>query len=101
MLWFTRKQHDSTVDRGTEDIRESMLRLLRTSCDTEKSSPHVLRRIRYAEDLQTLWYLRGDLMAALAAASGESTAREQMASITTQFKGLLPGGLSSRPSPLS
>jgi hypothetical protein len=31
---------------------------------------------------------------------GEVTAREKVASVTQMFKGLLPGALNSRPSPL-
>jgi len=62
--------------------------------------PQIIRRIRYADDIQALWYLRGDLMAALAALHGEAAARQRVASITDQFQGLLPRGQMSRPSPL-
>ena len=62
--------------------------------------PHITRRIRYANDIQALWYLRGDMMGALSTMHGEVKARENMSSITHMFEGLLPGGLSSRPSPL-
>ena len=89
---------ESTLETGTEDIREAMLGLLGE--DGTKRFPHVTRRIRYANDVQGLWYLRGDLMAALAATEGESLAREHIQSITAMFHGLLPGGLASRPSPL-
>jgi hypothetical protein len=89
---------DSVLESGTEDIRESMLAILG---DTgAKHFPQITRRIRYANDVQALWYLRGDLMAALAAMHGEMAAREKVASITAQFQGLLPSGLTSRPSPL-
>ena len=66
----------------------------------QKGFPNVARRLRYASDVQALWYLRGDLMAALAALYSETVAREKIADITGQFHGLLPGGLNSRPSPL-
>jgi hypothetical protein len=89
---------ESTLESGTEDIREAMLSLLGEA--GTKRFPHVTRRIRYANDVQGLWYLRGDLMAALAATQGESTAREKIQRITDLFHGLLPGSLSSRPSPL-
>src|SRR4051812_22188539 len=89
---------DSVLDEGTEDIRELMLGTLGQSGSTR--FPHVIRRIRYASDIQSLWYLRGDLMAALADMHGEKLARQKMAGISEQFQGLLPGGLSSRPSPL-
>jgi hypothetical protein len=89
---------ESILESGTEDIRESMLALMG---DTgPKQFPHVTRRIRYAGDIQALWYLRGDLMAALAAMHGEMAAREKVSSITSHFQGLLPNGLNSRPSPL-
>lgn len=89
---------ESMLQTGTEDVRESMLAVLG---DTgTKHFPQVTRRIRYANDIQALWYLRGDLMAALAAMYGEMAAREKVASVTQMFRGLLPNGLSSRPSPL-
>lgn len=89
---------ESTIESGTEDIREAMLALLGDA--GAKRFPQVTRRIRYANDIQALWYLRGDLMAALAATQGESGAREKIQRITNMFHGLLPGSLSSRPSPL-
>ncbi len=84
---------------GIEDIRGSMLALVPDSQD--RQLVHVGRRIRYATDLLGLWYLRGDLMAALASRDGEARAREQVHAITALFEGRLPVGLRSRPSPLS
>ncbi len=89
---------ESILENGTEDIRESMLDVLGDS--GPRHFPQITRRIRYANDIQALWYLRGDLMAALASMHGEMAAREKVASITGQFQGLLPSGLGSRPSPL-
>lgn len=89
---------ESVLETGTEDIREAMLALLGEN--GSRRFPHVTRRVRYANDIQALWYLRGDLMAALAALHGESAAREKIQHITGMFHGLLPGSLSSRPSPL-
>ncbi|MRD49641.1 hypothetical protein [Caenimonas koreensis] len=89
---------DSVLETGTEDIRECMLQALGES--GSRHFPQLTRRIRYANDIQALWYLRGDLMAALASMHGEVKAREKIASITAQFQGLLPGGMGSRPSPL-
>jgi hypothetical protein len=89
---------DSVMDTGTEDIREAMLSLLGDS--GTKQFANVTRRIRYANDIQALWYLRGDLMAALATTLGEQQARQQVQRITMMFQGLLPGSLNSRPSPL-
>jgi len=89
---------DSVLEDGTEDVRESMLATLGQS--GSKHFPHITRRIRYASDIHSLWYLRGDLMGALATMHGEVIARQKIASITAQFEGLLPGGMTSRPSPL-
>jgi hypothetical protein len=88
---------ESLLETSTEDIREAMLALLD---EHGRQFPSVMRRVRYAHDVQALWYLRGDLMAALAAMHGEATAREKVGRITKMFHGLLPGSLNSRPSPL-
>ena len=89
---------ESTMENATEDVREAMLALLGDAGSVK--FVHVTRRIRYAADIQALWYLRGDLMGALAALHGERAARQQMQGISDMFQGLLPGSLSSRPSPL-
>jgi hypothetical protein len=89
---------ESTLENGIEDIREAMLSLLGDG--GPKQFPQLTRRIRYAADIQALWYLRGDLMATLATIDGETTARSKVQAITEMFHGLLPGSLTSRPSPL-
>jgi hypothetical protein len=89
---------ESVLETSTEDIREAMLALLDEG--GPRRFPNVTRRVRYANDVQALWYLRGDLMAALAASQGEAAARQKVHQITQMFHGLLPGSLTSRPSPL-
>jgi hypothetical protein len=89
---------DSVLETGMEDIREAMLALLEQT--GSKQFANVIRRVRYANDIQGLWYLRGDLMASLAAVEGEMAAREKVQKITKMFQGLVPGSLHSRPSPL-
>ena len=89
---------DSVMENGTEDIREAMLATLGES--GWRQFPQLTRRVRYASDIQSLWYLRGELMGTLASIHGESVAREKVSSITAQFQGLLPGGMISKPSPL-
>jgi hypothetical protein len=79
-----------------EDIREAMLALL--GDDASRQFPQVTRRVRYASDVQALWYLRGDLMAVLASKHGEAQARRQIDAVTEMFRGLLPGGMHSRSS---
>jgi hypothetical protein len=89
---------ESMLESGTEDIRDNMLVALGE--EGPRHFPQITRRIRYANDVQALWYLRGDLMAALAAMHGEVAAREKVASVTAQFRGLVPNALHSRPSSL-
>lgn len=89
---------DSRLEAGTEDVRETMLDLLGEP--GAKQFPAVVRRIRYANDIQALWYLRGDLMAALAAMHGERMASEQIGTLSRMFKGLLPASLQTRSSKL-
>ena len=98
LLGRPREPSESVLENGLEDIRESMLFVL--GDDGAKQYTATTRRIRYATDIKDLWYLRGDLMAAIAGIHGEAVAREKIASINAQFQGLLPGGLASRPSPL-
>lgn len=78
----------------TEVIRELMLRELGDY--GEKKFPAVARRVRYATDVQGLWYARSDVMAILATAYGETVAREKIANISGRFNGLLPKSLTSK-----
>lgn len=88
---------EAEPDYSIDDIRDSMLAL----AEDDEDNAQVKRRIRYAIDVQTLWYLRGDLMAVLAGRYGEVAARAKLSSINDMFENLLPQGLRSRPSPLS
>ncbi len=57
-------------------------------------------RVTYANDLMDLWYLRGDLMAAIAALHGEPVACKRLEHISAMFHGLIPKGLTVRTNPL-
>lgn len=92
------KTNSSRAEAALEDIREAMLDGLGVSSAVAASKLEL--RVTYAEDLQDLWYLRGDIMAAIAAVDGEALAREKLNQISAMFKGLLPRALTSRPSPL-
>ena len=81
------------------DIRQAMLDEL--AICAHRITPVVRMRVSQAADLQDLWYLRGDIMAAIAATEGEAVARRKMEHISNMFRGQLPRGLSSRPSPLN
>jgi hypothetical protein len=81
-----------------ESIRQAMLDCLGEPAVA--AHPVVALRVAHANDLQDLWYLRGDLMGALASQHGEAVARRKLGQISDMFKGHVPKGLASRPSPL-
>ena len=82
------------LNERTEIIREMMLCEL--GDDGERKSNAVARRVRYATDVQGLWYARSDVMAILAKTHGETVAREKIADISDRFHGLLPKSLTGR-----
>jgi hypothetical protein len=88
---------DSVMQDRIESIRDCMLEALGSE---EPEFAYIARRIRYAPDIQALWYLRGDLMAVLAAKEGETAASRRIQSISAMFSGVLPRGLGARNSPL-
>lgn len=59
--------------------------------------PRVIRRIHGANDIDALWYLRGELMAAMSSLHGEDMARILLEDISGQFSHF---GLTTRASPL-
>lgn len=81
-----------------EDIRQAMVDSL--GDDGCMSFPQIERRVLFAEDLQGLWYLRSDIMAAISSLQGESAASQKIRQITTMFEGLLPKGMFVRPGAL-
>ena len=91
-------QDSVRTESSLDSIRQAMLDAL--GALGASSYPVVQLRLSYANEIQDLWYLRGDLMAVLAAIEGEANARNKLATISDMFKGLLPRGMSSRPSPL-
>ena len=66
-----------------EDIRKGMLHVLEQNPDGSNSI--VERKVLFAEDLDTLWYLRPDLMTAVAESRGEAAAHACLAEITRLF----------------
>lgn len=91
----TQPQVEFTID----DIRNRMMGLLPEGGDDERAAI-IRRRIRYADSVESLWFLRGELMAILARTQGEAIALEIVSGVSEMFDDLLPAGLRSRPSPL-
>lgn len=82
------------VESAIDQIRQAMLDLLGEQGVTRH--PLLVRRLRYATEVQALWFARNELMAALAAAHGEAKARRAVDEVTVLFKGLLPQGFYGR-----
>jgi len=95
----TAPRADDVTANAMDQIREAMLAM--AGDDPGDRAAGLIRRIRYATDLQALWFMRGELMQFLARNLGEVAAREKVDELSALFTDLLPSGLRSRPSPLS
>lgn len=80
-----------------ESLRFAMLEAL--GHDGFRSHPYLGRKLRFAEDVQVLWYARSELMAALASLHGETRARQELDQLSSLFQGLLPPGLTQGTGP--
>lgn len=88
---FDSKDPSSAV---VESVRGAMLRAL----DTHGGADHFQLDVKIcdARDITTLWYLRPELMHAIAAVEGEAAAGRCIAGITALFQGYQPGGGGAR-----
>jgi hypothetical protein len=83
-----------STDRQLGQIRTSMLSLL--VARPGNTVHRVAQRVRFADDLEALWYLRQDVLTTLAEMDGEPSARRQMRRINSLFKGGLPQTMGPR-----
>ena len=85
---------DPEPDTGSparlERIREAMLDSMALHLDDDTPGPVVWTRVLAANDIQTLWYLRSDVMRLLSSACGETVAASQMSRITELFRDQVP-----------
>lgn len=58
----------------------------------------LVRKLLLAPSIEALWYLRSEVMAALAGDHGEAVARRMLDTLTAQFTGLLPEAAAARAS---
>jgi hypothetical protein len=86
---------DASIDAGAqlEDIRHAMLASLSAIPPHTRGLEKTWGAIARAGAAQTLWYLRSDLLALLAAHCGEARARQDLDQITQMFRGLVPAAL--------
>ena len=75
-------------DQGLEEVRRAMLHSLMglTGCEVARMN----MRLRYAGDIEALWYLRSDLLDTLTLLRGEAIAQTVLDRITPMFQGQLP-----------
>ena len=86
-------------EERVEELRQMMSDCLGPSGPSGHAA--LIRRINASHNASALWYLRPPLMRMMCEIYGEKAARRRIESISCLFEGLLPQGLSSRPSPLS
>lgn len=83
-----------SADHHLGRIRHAMLALLQTHGG--HAIQRIAHRVRFADDLEALWYLRQDLLMALSTLDGEAAARRQLRQINGLFKGRLPQTMGPR-----
>lgn len=91
-----REESDAAV---TEQFRTSMLEL--TNAMEGDAAVRLGHRIRHARGLESLWFMRSEVMALLARVCGEAEAMHKLETISALVRESLPSGLRSRPSPLN
>lgn len=82
---------DSGPDDRLEAIRQAMLDSLAGAGVMPYAQ--IERRILFAYDAESLWYLRPELLKEIATLRGEATARQRIDRISAMFADLLPRAL--------
>lgn len=88
-FWAMLGQDISSAPDTFARVNGAMLALLEERCP---DNAELRRRLTFATDIDALWYLRSNLMAALAVSQGETVARDSISRITFLFQGHQPGG---------
>jgi hypothetical protein len=92
--FITRSPEAGTLQ--VERIRITMLDALDTHCADAHAHMAVDQSIRFATDIEALWYLRPDLLRAIASCRDQHTATIAVRDVTMMFKGHLAVANSSR-----
>jgi hypothetical protein len=82
-------------NQGLEDVRQAMIASLAGLSGSDVARMHM--RLRYAGDIEALWYLRSDLRTTLLPLRGERVADATLSRLTLLFQGLLPRALGGLP----
>jgi len=81
---------EAVVERVREAIQAALLEQL------GEEGFEIKVRVRFARNLECLWYLRPEIMNAIATRQGEAAARACMTRLTLLFKDHHPGATASR-----
>jgi hypothetical protein len=73
-----------------EHIRQEMLDCMDFFLPSQAERPPVWARVQYADDIQSLWFLRSDVMHLLCDYCGETLAALKIDSLTSLFRGHIP-----------
>jgi hypothetical protein len=88
------RERDPNQNAGTptqvEHIREEMLDCMGGFLVGRAVRPPVWAKVLEADDIQTLWYLRSDVMHMLCGHCGETLATSKLNKLTELFRGHLP-----------
>lgn len=87
------KEPEADAPEVVERIRAAMVACIADCMDAHTQSQPVWRELLNASEVQTLWYLRSDVMHLLCHRSGEAAARAVLHDITTLFQGHVPAAL--------
>ena len=90
---------DPSPEFRLQEIRQAMLDCI-GHVDEGQDGARVFARVLYAQDIQSLWYIRPDVMTLLSSLRGEATAHARLACISDMFIGLMPAAQKSRPNRL-
>lgn len=74
----------------TELIRKRMMECMAEHLDRQCQQRPVWRQVMVAPDIQSLWYLRIEIMHLLCDQCGETVATEKMQTLTDLFQGFVP-----------
>jgi len=88
------QREPETPEAAVERVREAIQDALFEQLGEDGFELKV--RVRFARDIEGLWYLRPEIMNAIATQHGEAAAHVCMTRLTLLFKGHHPGAKASR-----
>lgn len=86
-------------NQGLEEIRYAMIQCLAGLSGSDVARMNM--RLRYAGDIEALWYLRSDLRAVLTPLRGDALTHATLAQLTLLFQGQLPRALGGASTPIN